>query len=307
MITIMKCGKGGVGKTTVAVSTALYYAGQGYRTAVIDYDGGHSVTKTLGLTGGVRPNHICHAYPKLDVIVVESLSFTSIVQAKEKRLELKEYLAQFPEDFGLVPLVDMVNGFFGIPTDIPALQKFLTLVSMLCKLEDEGYEYVIIDVEPTAGLERLLSNADTTVRSLRNLSNQGMVSLMTIGAKWPDIGAYLKGDYMKKADHYCARITQAVESIVRAKFVLVCIPEYSPVTQTFEVRDIIHRFNGKVSACVVNNIRGEPYEASNIKLLEPHDLPIVQIERRNSLHGGKLTNSKGILLQIGRKVVESIK
>ncbi len=301
------CGKGGVGKTTSAVSTALFLASQGQRTAIVDYDGGHSVKSTLGISGELSANVIHHGVcENLGIAIVENTAFASVALSKERGDSFDAYLEQFPGDLGIIPLADMVNAFFGVPTDVPNLQKFMTLVRVLLDLEEAGYSNVTIDVEPTAGLERLLSNADSTARSIRNLQKQGALSLLAIGAKWPDIAKYLKGEYIKSADRYSVRIERAVAMITGAVYLLVCIPEASPVGQALEVRGIIEKFGGLVRGCVVNNIRGEDYEEGNITRLAYAGMQIVRVKRRGQLHDAGSERSD-MLLEIGEEIAQGLR
>lgn len=181
----------------------------------------------------------------------------------------------------------------------------MTLVKVLLQLEEANFTDIIIDVEPTAGLERLLSNAHSTVRSIRNLKNQGKISLTMLGVKWPDIAGYLKGDYIRDADVYSERIERTVTLIKSAIYFLVCTPEAGPVNQTFEVRRIIERFGGVVRGYIVNNIRGESHEEPNIARLTNSGLPIVRVQRRSELHTEN-PNRTDVLLEIGRIIARSL-
>lgn len=282
------CGKGGVGKTTSAVSLAIDAAESGKKVAIVDADGGHSVARTLGYDITFPHNVLYPIVPetsRLCVAIIEPTPFVGIVAAKEQGWSLRKYLQQFPDDLGILPLVDMVNLFFGVPTDVATLEKFVQLTRVLHTLHEENYDEVVIDVEPTAGLERLLNNAEATARSLRNLQNQGIASLLAIGVKWPDIAAYLKGAYIKKGAHYAARIEQTVRWLRDASYSVVCTPERSPIEQTRVVAAVVRNFGGHLHCYVVNNVRGEPDEQNAIARL-PQDLPMVLVQRNRTLHSG---------------------
>ncbi len=298
METTIFCGKGGVGKTLSAVSLASSLQG---KVGIIDYDGGHSVKNTLGMEIEIIPNVVQPIRENLYAVVIESPVYKNITEAKEAGWKLNEYLEQFIGNLGIIPYADMLHEFFGVPTDIPTLQKFAVLVQTLSAMQQQDFDHIIIDVEPTAGLERLLSNANSTVRSLRNLKNKGTVFLTLLGAKWPDIAGYLKGDYIKNIDSYTSDIESAVRVIKNARYILVCTPERGPVNQTFEVRAIIEAFGGKIYGYVVNNLRGEFHERQNIRIIEEQRLPFVCLRRNQEIHN-RSEVLHPILLQTGKEI-----
>ena len=297
-------GKGGVGKTFIATSYACFLSSRHSKTGLIDYDGGHSVKNTLGLKEAIPANTIFKVHTDLSVVVIDNVKYINITDAKNRGMKLEDYLAQFPADFGIIPFADMINQFFGVPTDTPALQKFATLVSNVIALKKIGCTDIVIDVEPTAGLERLLNNADSMIRSLNRLNDTGKIFLNILGAKWPDIKGYIKSDYIKKIKSYTENIRITVEAIKKACFLLVCIPELGPANQTFEVRKIIEDFGGKIYGCVVNNIRYEKHENFVIDQLKRHELPLLKILHNNDLQLHQKERSE-ILLGIGQNVFEA--
>lgn len=299
------CGKGGVGKTTSAVSLGIFLTSRGERTTIIDYDGGHSVKNALGLQTELVSNTVVQVCQDLYLAIVEGVEYRSIDESKKSGEKLAGYLAQFKADQGIIPLADMVNCFFGVPADVPALQKFTTLVSLLVSMQKASMDNVIIDVEPTAGFERLLSNAHSTVRSLRNLKNQGKISLLALGAKWPDIAGYLKSEYIQNAEKYSAHIEMTVELLKQARYFLVSILEAEPVRQTFDVRKIIEKFGGQVCGYIANNVRNEERaEADNLTLLKRQGLPVVEISRMRELHGSDNQRRWAILTQMGQIIAQ---
>lgn len=303
---IVISGKGGVGKTTITVSLGTHAAVQQHKKiAIVDYDGGHSVPRTFRLKPEeILPNQVIsfpnQIYKDLSIAVIEPTGFKDIAHFKDHGLKIKDYMKQFSGDLGIVPFTDMVQEFFGIPTDVEGSEKFSLLVHILCLLEEKGFEEVYIDVEPTAGLERLLRKSDRMERSLKNLQKTGWGMLTTISVGWPDIATYLKGDYIKQADMYTQRIVRAVNHMKNAQFFLVCTPEFGPVQQTFEVRKIIENFGGTVYGCIINNVRKEYYEEKNIAILEKHALPTVQILRQSDMQEDRRPFDS--LLHIGEEV-----
>lgn len=305
MKAFMFCGKGGVGKTNSAVALALHCAGEGKKTLVIDHDGGHSVPGTLGLEAPVVGNQLQRVKPALSIAVVGNSSFTSFMDSKNAGGSLPVYLSQFPDDYGILAFTDMINDLFGVPTDVACLQKFITLVVLLHQAARENFEIVIIDVEPTAGLERLLVKSQSTVRSLRNLKKKGWLTLAAVGTAWPDVAGFLAGDYIKNVDMHCERIEWTVRLFQAAGYYLVCVPEAGPVTQTFAVGEIIRRSGGSVRGFVINNLRDESHEERTIAPIVEQGLPVARISHRPELHTNH-TDRTMLLTDIGHGIAAGL-
>lgn len=281
----ISAGKGGVGKTNIAVALALLLAGRGQKTALIDYDGGHSVATTLGLDGLIKPNTLYKVRPNLSVAVIEEDGYKSIGETKRDGESTAKYLAQFPGDLGIIAFTDMIYEFFGVPTDISTVQKFIWLVRTMMNLEWSKFEQVVIDVEPTAGLERLLAKAPAMVRSLRNL-RQNRFQLLALGVKWPDIAAFLKGPYMDDIETHLLRMQKVAKAMQDAHYYLICVPELSPIKQTFAVRQIIERAGGTVKACVLNRAMNLEHSDKRYQMLRQHQLPVIEVPEFPGLHDG---------------------
>ncbi len=301
------CGKGGVGKTISATSFALALARKGERTLLIDCDGGHSVTNTLGIGGdiAVPANAIHRIESNLSIVIVENPEYKNVLQVKREGLELNQYFEQFPGHFGLIALADALLEFFGVPIDISALHKFTVLVTVLSTLESEEFKNIILDVEPTAGLERLLSHTDSMVRTLHNLKKRGTQFFASIVLRWSDVADYISGEYFESIDTYSRDIVSVARMMRRAVFILVCTPEFGPVTQMFDIQKIIQKFGGKVRGYVINNVRYEEHEKQNVDLLKALRVPHTIIPRRNDIHTQQ--DPSPILLEIGENLYLSFR
>jgi anion-transporting ArsA/GET3 family ATPase len=261
-------GKGGVGKSTVSGMFALLESiVRGKKTLLADNDGkrAHSSGKVMNFE---RKKYVGNFLNKTEIDTlyisfINGVSYKSISYYQARGKPVQEYLAQFPDDYGLVAICDMVTTFFGIPTDTVTISKFLSLVNVYHQAEAAGIESMIIDMEPTEGLERLINNVKVVVRSLRNLQ-KGSLMQTAIGKKYKEIGAFFKSPYIKNADKYVERMEKTTNDFKAANFVLVSIPESSPVEQMFELEKLINSIDASASAYVINNYRGMEYEKKQI-------------------------------------------
>lgn len=301
------CGKGGVGKTTQAASTARWLVSLGYRVCFVDQDRGHSGPRAFGRRKEEIPfNTLFNLEPNLDIVVIEGKEFVSASKAfKKLGWSVEKYLAQFPGDMGLVPWADMLKCFFGAPTDIKTVEKFVILVYFLLKLQEEKYDFIIIDVEPTGGLERLLAGADDMAASLVNLGKKSNQSLFIslLGVKWPHVVGYLKGDYLKNAPHYTRRIKEVLTILRNTSYYGVAQPEEEAVDQIKDNRELLEEFGGKLHGIIVNRSRKLPYEQAHIESLAAHQVPVLVHAEHLEMHDSA-EGKREALQAMGKEVVE---
>ncbi|MFH1649031.1 MAG: ArsA-related P-loop ATPase [Candidatus Woesearchaeota archaeon] len=275
-------GKGGVGKSTIAAAFALHQSASG-RSFMVDYDGGHSLTKVLALGEMAHPPNTItpSGTDNLDIAILDPMSFQPISEAQRAGVEVNEYLSQFSGDYGLIPFCDMVTSFFGAPTDVASVSRFASLIDVYHKAKGDGTRDIVIDVEPTAGLERLLSSVGAITRSIENLRDTNKLVMMAINAGWPDISAYLKSEYIRHAEVYAERLREITRALTSARYHIVTIPESSPVDEMADVQRVITSFGGETVGYVINNMRGEPHEQIQIQRVKDNanDRKVVKVKR----------------------------
>lgn len=304
-------GKGGVGKSTAAAAYAMAQA-RTREVLLVDYDGGHSLAEVLALeSNGLAINLVnCMKFAGLDLnlAIVDDYAFKPIAQTKQQGESVQDYLKQFVGDYGLLAFLDMIATFFGAPTDISTVSKFLSIIWLYQEAEVRNIEQIIIDVEPTAGLGRLLQGVEAVVRSLKNLQQTGWITLQAVGAKWPDVAAFLKGKYIQEADFYTNNMTKVAQAIREARFVIVTIPESSPVTQMTEVQTLVSSFGSQVAGYIINNIRRESYEKEQIVRVFTlaGGKPVVQIYHKRALCDAEPMLRRRALQRAGAQIAKSI-
>ncbi|HEY5652498.1 MAG TPA: ArsA family ATPase, partial [Acidimicrobiia bacterium] len=140
---ILVTGKGGVGKTTVAASTALASADRGYRTLVTSTDPAHSLGDAFDVGLKDEP-----------VEVVANLAAQQI----DTQLQLEKHWGKIREH--------MMNvfgwgGVDGLEAEeflvFPGMDELFALLAVNEHARSGDYDVIVVDCAPTAETLRLLS------------------------------------------------------------------------------------------------------------------------------------------------------
>ncbi len=134
-------GKGGVGKTTMAATTAVYQSGKGKRTLLVSTDPAGNLGDIFEHKIGIDPVLVA---PNLSV---EQMDSDTITDAYKNRM--LEPLAAILDGVALEQVKEEFNG--GCTVEIATFDKFTDF------LGDETYDLIVFDTAPTGHTLRLMT------------------------------------------------------------------------------------------------------------------------------------------------------
>ena len=134
-------GKGGAGKTTLAATNALYYAGKGKRTLLVSTDPAGNLGDIFEHKVGIEPTKVAS---DLYILQMDSDAITNAY--KDRMLEP---LSAILEGAMLEQVKEEFNG--GCTVEIATFDKFTDF------LGDETYDLIIFDTAPTGHTLRLMT------------------------------------------------------------------------------------------------------------------------------------------------------
>ena len=134
-------GKGGVGKSSMAATTAVYYAEKGHRTLLVSTD-------PAGNLGDIFEQEIStdvvHVGGKLDIIQLDADKITEAYKRK-----MLAPLEEILDGAALESVKEQFNG--GCTVEIATFDRFTDFLS------EETYEYIVFDTAPTGHTLRLMT------------------------------------------------------------------------------------------------------------------------------------------------------
>jgi arsenite/tail-anchored protein-transporting ATPase len=144
--TILYTGKGGVGKTSVAASTARRCAAAGLRTLIVSTDPAHSLSEALGAELSSEP------HPAGDHLWGQE------VKAQEEMERHWSGVQDWLGDLFLERGVDRISAEeLTVP---PGMDELFSLLVLQQHHESERWEVIVVDCAPTGETLRLLSFPD---------------------------------------------------------------------------------------------------------------------------------------------------
>lgn len=241
-------GKGGVGKTSIAASTAVKIAKTGKRVLVMSTDQAHSLGDSLCLELGTEPGEV---FPGLDAMEIDPTR-----ESRRAWGTLQDYLRQL--------IAQKANG--GIEADevllFPGLEELCSLIRILDLYEEGNYDVLVVDCAPTGETlsllrypERLSVLADRLLPMVRGVTSifGGLISRKTTVPKPRDM-VFAEFDSLVKR-------LNALQKILRDRSVtsmrIVTTPERIVLEEARRSFTWINEYDFGVDAVCINKIYPE--------------------------------------------------
>lgn len=140
---IVMCGKGGVGKSTLAAALGVKAAAAGQRTLVFSVDPAHSLSLALDVPLGPHPEKVADKLWGAELEAIEEID--------ANWSDVKDYFLTLLQSQGLD------NRLGGELSSLPGISEFAALVKLKQYMDSAQFDTIILDNAPTGFALRLLS------------------------------------------------------------------------------------------------------------------------------------------------------
>ncbi|MAJ60646.1 MAG: hypothetical protein CBC48_12035 [bacterium TMED88] len=194
---LLHTGKGGVGKTSLSLATALAAAEHGHRVFVLSTDSAHSLGDALGRSVGAQPTEIAPGVVAQEVAVLAELDRAW----RDIRAWLRELLRDDTDDL----LAEELLVF-------PGLEELIALRAVNDVESSQEFDVCVVDCAPTGSTLRLLRFPDALrvfMEHLFDFERKGVRLLRPLIQRWGP------GRLLPREDFFDAleRLHEDVESV----------------------------------------------------------------------------------------------
>jgi arsenite/tail-anchored protein-transporting ATPase len=241
-------GKGGVGKTVLAGTAALWSANQGKRTLLASTNPVHSLSSLLDQDVFGKPTQV-EGVPNLFAYEIDTRE--TIEKSKKEIREKIEWFLKYAD------IKTKADEFVESATMNPAFEESAMFENMIDLMFDDKYESYVFDTAPTANARRLLG-----MSSVYSMWVNKMVQSREEASSLKDLLSYSKKK--KEKDPLMEYLLNLRERMGRAKelltdpqltsFFFVTLPEALPIAVITRFINWFHEFGIPVGGVVVNMV-----------------------------------------------------
>jgi arsenite-transporting ATPase len=239
-------GKGGVGKTVLAGTAALWMAGQGKRTLLASTNPVHSLSSMLDQNVFGKPTPVT-GVANLQAYEIDTKE--TIERSKKEIREKIEWFLKFAE------IKTKADEFVESATMNPAFEESAMFENMIDLMFEDKYDAYVFDTAPTANARRLLG-----MSSVYSMWVNKMVQSREEAMSLRELLSYSKRKQQK--DPLMEYLLRLRERMGRAKvlltddaltsFFFVTLPEALPIAVITRFINWFHEFGIPVGGVIVN-------------------------------------------------------
>jgi len=249
-VILMFCGKGGVGKTTCASSTAIHYAAEGFRTLLISTDPAPSLTDILevDVKGKITP------IPGVENFEAVELDYSRIFD-------------MWTEKFG-DEVYAVISSFLPVGREIldyiagaPGIDEEFALSYVYDLYTGGEYDVIVWDTAPAGGTLSLLYLQETFYTHMRDAAKLYIRLKETL----ENLTGREKRDPLKIIREW-EQLAKNVLDMIRSENTtafLVTIPEGLGVSQTERIKQDLEKFEIQIGGIIVNTLIPQEVDMSS--------------------------------------------
>ncbi len=235
-------GKGGVGKTTCAASTALYFAGKfpDKSFALVSTDPAHSLNDSFA--GSSPPFN-------LKVVEFDARESLNVFKAKHNPT-LREIASR-----GTFLDEEDIGNFLDL--SLPGLDELTALLEISKWVAAGDYDCLIVDTAPTGHTLRLLAMPELIQKWLRALdallAKHRYMRMIFTGSYKPDELDH----FLQELSGMVSQVQNLLQDPVRCRFIPVALAEDMVIRETISLLEILADAKIPVTEIVVNRLLRE--------------------------------------------------
>ncbi len=241
-------GKGGVGKTVLAGTAALWTANQGKKTLLASTNPVHSLSSMLGQNVFGKPTPV-EGVPNLMAYEIDT--HDTIEKSKKEIREKIEWFLKYAE------IKTKADEFVESATMNPAFEESAMFENMIDLMFDDKYEAYVFDTAPTANARRLLG-----MSSVYSMWVNKMVQSREEASSLKDLLSYSKKkkekdplmDYLLRLRERMARAKTLLTDDKLTSFFFVALPEALPIAVITRFINWFQEFGIPVGGVIVNMV-----------------------------------------------------
>ena len=236
-------GKGGVGKTTIAASTALQAAKQGKKVLIFSTDPVISLSDSFNCKIG---NKITNITKNIDALEIDTESVL-----EDFRKEYREIIQQILDEGTYLDEQDTLR-FSELP--FPGLDEFIALTKIMDFLDKDDYDLYILDTAPSGHTIRLLALPNFMVKWVNVLIQMHAKREYIMKSFFGKAVKNRADQFLTKLQNDIKRVRESLMNTEKTQFVVITIAEAMGVYETKRLIKTLENYKIPISYIIFNRI-----------------------------------------------------